>query len=232
MVLAALLSLALAQQPPAQVPAATPDAPVVVAAGEGLVRRAPDRAWVMIAAESRGKTPEEAQKQNAAAMGAVLDRLKAMSLGADAIQTRGFSLQPEYDFPDNRRRLTGYVARNSVEVRVDALGQLGGVIGASVGAGATSVGGVRFDLKDRSRAEREALQQAVGDAKERAAAAAAGAGMKIDRVLRIVEGQAIEMPPPPRPMMAMREGMQAADTPIEPGEIEIRATVTLTASIK
>ena len=217
--------------PQAQGMPAPVDVPVVVASGEGVVKRAPDRAWVTVTAESRAKTPQEAQKTNATAMAAVIERLKGLGLAADAIQTRAYNLQPEYDFPNNRRTLRGYLATNSIEVRVDALPKLGDVIDASVGAGATAVSGVRFDLQDRAGAERQALQRAVADARERATAAASGAGMKVERVLRIVESQAIEMPPP-RPVMAMREMSQAADTPIEPGEIEIRVTVTLTAAIR
>lgn len=229
---AILLSLSLVQMTPqAQGVPAPADVPVVVASGEGVVKRAPDRAWVTVTAESRAKTPQEAQKTNATAMAAVIERLKGLGLAADAIQTRAYNLQPEYDFPNNRRTLRGYLATNAIEVRVDALPKLGDVIDASVGAGATAVSGVRFDLQDRAGAERQALQRAVADARERATAAASGAGMKVERVLRIVEGQASEMPPP-RPVMTMREMSQAADTPIEPGEIEIRVTVTLTAAIR
>jgi uncharacterized protein YggE len=39
--------------------------------------------------------------------------------------------------------------------------------------------------------------------------------------------------PPPRPVMAMRAEMaQQQTTPVAPGELEIRATVTLTAALR
>lgn len=217
----------------AQTGATPPDIPVVVTTGEGVVKQAPDRAWVNISAESRARTPQEAQKLNAAAMTAVLNRLKGTGLPPDAIQTRAYDLQAEYDYANNRQTLRGYVARNSIEVRVDALEKLGEIIDLAVGAGATAVSGVRFDLQDRTNLERQALQRAVADARDRATAAAAGAGMKVERVLRIVESR-IEDQPPPRPMMAMREMavQQMPPTPVAPGEIEIRAVVTLTAVIR
>ncbi|HXW05179.1 MAG TPA: SIMPL domain-containing protein [Vicinamibacterales bacterium] len=214
-----------------QVPPTPFDVPVVVATGEGVIKRAPDRAWVTVAAESRAKTPQEAQRLNAAAMTAVLDRLKSTGLPPDAVQTRSYDLQAEYDYQNNRQTLRGYLARNSVEIRVDALPRLGDIIDAAVGAGATAVSGIRFDLQDRANVERQALQRAVTDARERATAAASGAGMKVDRVLRIVEMRVPEVGPP-RPMVAMREMAQAPSTPIEAGEIEIRAGVTLTATIR
>lgn len=230
--LSTLLFLSAAVQTTAQpqVPPTPFDVPVVVTTGEGVVRRAPDRAWVTVSSEARAKTPQEAQKQNAAAMTSVVDRLKAAGLPAEAIQTRAYDLQAEYDFPNNRRTLRGYVARNSVEARVDSLTRLGEIIDASVGAGATSIGGIRFDLQDRPAVERLALQRAVADARERATAAASGAGMKVDRVLRIVESRASDVLP--RPVMAMREMSQEPSTPIEAGEIEVRVSVTLTATIR
>jgi uncharacterized protein len=226
--LTALLILntpALAQQPPG------PPPPSVVTTGEGIVKRVPDRAWVTVAAESRAKTPQEAQRANATAMNAVIQKLKSTGIAAEAIQTSSFDLQPEFDYANNRQTLRGYVARNSLEVRVDDFQKLGEIIDSSIGAGATMISGVRFDIKDRAGAEREALKIAVADARQRADAAASGAGMQVERVLRIEEQRAIVGPP--RPMIAMRAEMaQEARTPVAPGEIEIRATVTLTAAIK
>ena len=214
----------------AQSPAA-PSAPVVVTTGEGIVKRAPDRAWVTVAAESRSKTPQDAQKQNAAAMSSVLQKLKGAGIPDEAIQTSAYDLQPEFDYNDGRQTLRGYVARNSLDVRVDALPKLGELIDLAVGSGATRISGIRFDLKDRSAVEREALRLAVADARGRAEAAAAGADMKLGAILRIEEQSAVVAPP--RPMMAMRaEAAQQATTPVAPGELEIRASVTVTSALR
>jgi uncharacterized protein YggE len=216
---------ASAQSPPA-------DAPVVVTMGEGIVKRAPDRAWVTIAAESRAKTPGEAQKLNADAMAAVMQKLKGLGLPTEAIRTAAYELRPEFDYANNRQTLRGYVARNAVEVRVDDLPKLGEVLDLAVGAGATSVSGIRFDLKDRTSAEQVALQRAVADARAQADTAAQAAGMKVERVVRIEVHRDTSMPPP-RPMMTMRAEMAvSAEPPMAPGEIEVRATVTLTVAIK
>lgn len=208
--------------------------PVVVTSGQATVKRAPDRAWVTIATESRAKTPREAQKQNTDTMNAVMQKLKAAGFAGDAIRTSSYALQPEFDYRDGRQTLRGYVARNSIEVRIDEIARAGEVIDLAVTAGATNVGGIRFDLKDRAAAERDALTRAVADARARAEAAAAGAGMRVDRVLRIQEQRAFEEPPHPvmRTMMAEQVAVDAAPPPITPGELEIRASVTLTAAIR
>lgn len=228
----AAFCMLLAATSAAQTTPAVPEGPVTITSGEGIVKRAPDRAWVNVSVESRAKSPREAQKLNADAMSAVLQKLKGAGLSGDALQTRGYDLQPEFDYANGKQTLRGYVARNSVELRVDDLPRLGEYIEQAVSSGATAVGGVRFDLKDRASAEREALRLAVQDARLRADAAAAGAGMRIDRIVKIEEHR-ISLSPPPRPMMAMRAEMAqaAAEPPIEAGELEVRGAVTLTAAM-
>ena len=113
-----------------------------------------------IAAESRAKSPRDAQRANADAMTAVLGRLKGAGLPADAVRTSGYDLQPEFDYTNGKQVLRGYIARNSIEVRVDNIARVGEMPDLAVGSGATSVSGVRFDLKDRTSAEREALKRA------------------------------------------------------------------------
>ena len=218
---------ALAQPAPA-----APEGPVVVTTGEGVVKRAPDRAWVMIAAESRARTPQEAQKLNSDAMTGVLQKLKSAAIPAEATRTTGYDLQPEFDYANNRRTLRGYVARNAVEVRVDDLQRLGEILEGVVSAGATNVSGVRFDVKDRSGAEREALRLAVIDARTRADAAASGAGVRVVRVLKIEEQRGISVPPQPRMVSFGAIAQERGEPPMAPGEIEIHAMVTLTAVIR
>lgn len=221
-------SPALAQQQPPP-----PPQPVIVTSGEGVVKRAPDRASVTIAAESRARTAAEAQRINAEAMAAVLDRIKAAGIPADAIQTTGYNLQPEFDYANGRQTLREYVARNQVQVRIDTLSKTGDVIAAAVATGATNVSNIQFDLKDRDAVEREALRIAVSDARRRAEAAAAGAGVQLGSIIRIDEQR--DTPMPVRPMAMARVaggGIGPSAVPVEAGEIEIRAHVTLTTAIR
>jgi len=218
-------ALAAAQQPRPE--------PVVVTVGEGLVQAVPDRAWVNITAESRASSPREAQKRNADAMTPVQAKLRAAGIPADAIKTIAYDLQQEWDFVNNRRVSRGYVARNTVEVRVDAIDRVGEVLEIAVGSGATAVGGIRFDLKERVKLEREALRLAVADARAKAEAAAAGAGQSIARVVRIEEQGTISRPPMPylREVASLQSDAAAAP-PISAGQMELRAQVTLTAELK
>jgi 3-methyladenine DNA glycosylase/8-oxoguanine DNA glycosylase len=89
-----------------------------------------------------------------------------------------------------------------VEVRLDDIDRVGLAIDAAATGGATTITGIRFDVRNRAALERDALRQAVADARARADAAAAGANATIDRIMRIEEEVNYE---PPRPMMRMAD---------------------------
>ena len=160
-----------------------PEPPTVVVSGEGVVTAVPDQAWVRIGAESRAKASKDAQSRNAEAMTAVQRKMTALGLPTDAVRTLAIDLQMEYDYANGRQTPRGYVARNTIEVRVDELSRLGEVLDAAVGSGATLLHGLRFDLKNRETLERSMARQ-------------------------------------------------DSSTPVSAGEIEIRAQVRLTASLK
>src|SRR5215510_16591696 len=211
-----LTSVAGAQQQPT-----TPAENVVVTSGQGVVFAVPDRAWISVSAESRAPSPREAQRLNAEAMRPVQDKLRAAGIATEAIRTIAYDVQYEWDFVNGKRVGRGYVARNTIEVRVDAIDRVGEFLEMAVGSGATSLGGMRFDVKDQAKLERDALRLAVADARAKAEAAAAGAGRTIDRILR-VEEQGIITPPMPIPMVRQSLQLAAADAapPISTGQTE------------
>jgi len=209
----------------------SPPQPSIVTRGHAIVTARPDRAFVTIAAESRSKISADAQKQNAAAMTAVLQKIEQAGVPKDAIRTVGYELQPEFDYANGRQTFRNYLARNTVEVRLDDIDRVGIVIDAAAAGGATMITGIRFDVRNRAALERDALRQAVADARARADAAAAGAGATIDRVVRVEEETNYE---PPRPMMRMAAQAVERDvsTPVEPATIEIQARVMMTVSLR
>ena len=206
------LSIALPVVAAAQTP--QPDPPSIVTRGEGTIKRAPDQAFVSIAAE---------------AMTSARNALQKAGVAADAVKTTGYSLNPDMEWVNGRSRVRGYIARNQIEVRVDALEKIGAVLDAAGSSGATSIAGLHFDLRDRAVVERDALRLAVEDAMARARAIASGAKGTLGPILRI-EDQVEMYKPTPIPM-TMRAEAAAPQTPVSPGEIEITARVTLTVRI-
>ena len=235
LVLAACLSIAAVLTAGAQTtapqPQPQPQPPVIVMSGEGVVKQAPDRAWVTIAAESRARTAADAQKVNTDAMTAVQQKIAAFSIPKDAIKTTAVDLQLEFDYANGKQTPRGYVARNTVEVRVDDLARLGDVLDAVVASGATTIHGLRFDVKQREQIEATALQAAVKNATAKAQAIAAGASRAVDRIIRIEEVSSGGHVPMMKNFAMARAGADAS-TPVEAGELEIRAQVRLSVAIK
>jgi uncharacterized protein YggE len=207
-------------------------AQLIVTTGESVVRRAPDVAYLTLAVETRAASPRDAQRQNADAMAAVQKALASASVPRDGLKTVGAWLDQQFDNVNGRRVSRGYAARNTLEVRVDEVGRAGEIADVAVQAGATTLNGVRFDLKDRAAAERDAVRLAVENARDRAEAAALGAGRNIDRVLRIEDSRAESTGPRPMALNAFARAGSEPATNFEPGLVEIAARVTLTVSMK
>jgi uncharacterized protein YggE len=195
------------------------------------VQRPPDVAYITLATQSRARSPRDAQRQSADAMAGVYQRLAALGLGREAVRTVAYDVQQAFDVtPEGRRTPRDWVARNVVEVRLDAVERAGEIVDQAVQGGATSVEGLRFDLRDRAAAERDAVRQAVVDARGRADAAAAGAGQTIDRVVRIEDSR---QPIAAMPRVAMLGAARAeVTTPIESGVVSIDARVLVTFSLR
>jgi uncharacterized protein YggE len=214
-------------------PAPAAGDPVIVSQGEAVLMLRPDRAYVQIGAEGRAAQPAEAQRLAAAAMTGVQAALKALGIPAEAIRTSAYTVQPQYDYQNGRQTFREFLARNVIEVRVDNLDRLPEVIDATGTSGGATVSSLRFDLKNRGAAELDALRRAVRDATDRARAIAEGAGRTLGPILRLQEQRSS----PPSPVFrSMAEGAGGRgggmSTPIEAGEIQVRAQVTLTAAIR
>ena len=217
---------ASAQTTPAQEP------PVVVAQGEAIVRQAPDVAWVQVSVEARGAKPEEARQRAADAMTSVLATLKPIAPPAN-LRTSGLSVTPEMDFTTGGSRLKGYLARNQVEARVDNL--------ELPVEGHGRVDRFGRDVDHRSAVRREGARAARARGASQCRSGCDGArpgdrgrrGRTLGPIVRIQEQRMSSTPY--RVGLAGGgggRGGQQDSTPISPGEIEIRAVVVLTASIK
>ncbi len=209
------------------------DPPSISTQGQASFKLAPDVGWVSVTAEARASRPGDAQRKAADAMTAVQAAVKAVGIAATAFKTLQYSLQPEMEYVNGSSRVKGYLARNTMEVRVDDIEKLGAVIDAAGASGAAAVSGMRFDVKNRDTVEREALTAAAKDALVRARAIADGIGQQLGAIIRVQDQRMYSAEPQPR-MAEARGGvaLAAAPTPVDPGEIEIRAQMTVVVAIK
>ncbi len=201
--------------------------------GEAQVQAKPDRAQIDIGVMTESQDPQTAAAQNAQKSDRVIQQMRTQ-LGQNLeIKTIGYSLNPKYDYPKEggEPKVTGYIAVNTLQVQTDELAQAGKIIDAATKAGANQINSLQFILKDEVEVQKEALRVAALKARGKADGLANALGVKIVRVLHVEEGTAGVIP-----LQAKAMGFEAAQmdvpTPIEPGTIEISATVTLTLEIQ
>jgi uncharacterized protein YggE len=203
--------------------------------GEAMAGVAPDVAFVQIATEGRARKTVDAQKLSADAMATLLAMLKTLALPPAAVATRGYTLQSEFDHVGGEQTFRDYLARNTIEVRVDDLSKLPSVIDTAGSAGAAVVSGLRFDVKDRATLERDLLRRAVDDAMGRAQTIAEGAHRSLGTTVRISEQR--NMGPIYQSFDSFQGGGGggrggSVPTPVTPGEVQVRAQVSLTVQLR
>ena len=206
----------------------------VVMTGQAELSMAPDQAWVTVGIEQRAQKPQEAQRLAAEVMNRVRAQLTALGIADGAIQTVSFSMDADWDYANNQRKLRGYVVTNMLRVRVDDITKVADVLDRSIASGGNAIHGVSWDIKDRVKVERDALRKAVEDARQRAEVAVAAAGGKLGPVSQISEQRFEYQPKSDMRQMRAAVGAVAGDvsTPVSPGEIDVRASVTVTFRIE
>ena len=200
----------------------------IVVSGTGRVAVQPDVADLRLGVTVAKPTVEAARGEAAATLDAILRAVDGAGVARADVRTAMLSVQPRYDYRDGRAPvLTGYEIANVVEVSVRDLSALGDVIDATLTAGATSMDALSFRLADPRPAEREARRQAMAEARSRADVLAEAAGVTVQGVSDIIEGQPMR---PPGPVAKAERMALAADagTPVEAGTLEVAVTVSVT----
>lgn len=205
------------------------DPPAIHVRGESMMTVEPDWAEVQLGVESEGPTAEAVARDNALRLDAVLKALRDQ-MGPNAeIKTTAYSLLPVYSYGrDRTQSISHYKASNIVSVQTGDLDRVGEIITLANREGANTVKGISFSLKDDSEVRRRVLADAAREARAKAEALATALGVRIKRILRVDDTGPSRFTY--RGQMNMK--VQAApSTPVEPGNLEIRGSVTLTVEI-
>lgn len=214
---------------------ATPPArrSILTVGGEGIVTAAPDIASFSTGVVTAAKTAREALDANTKSVADVIAAVKAAGVEARDISTSGFSVQPQYvnvkRDGTEAPRIAGYEVRNTVTVRLRDLSKLGSLLDEVVTKGANQIGGIAFDIAEPSKLEEQARIAAVKDARRQAEIMAEAGGVRLVRVVSLAEDGAA--PPMPR-MMAAAPMAKRDSVPVEAGETELRARVTIVYEIE
>jgi uncharacterized protein YggE len=186
--------------------------------GTGVVTTKPDTALVSAGVTSQAAKAADAMSANADAMTKVIDALKAQGIDVKDLQTSTVSLDPRFD--DQGVSIVGYTASNSVAATVRDITAIGPVIDAAVAAGANTISGPTLTRDDSDKLYRDALEEAVAQARLKATALARASGKTLGDIRSVSEGT-----DEAAPLASFAAAKDVAPTPIETGTTDVTANV-------
>jgi len=198
--------------------------------GVGTVSATPDEVQLYLAVETQAATATQATQDNAGTMTQVMQALVNAGVSRDSISTVSYTLTPTYNSSNNDQttptKIIGYIARNSIQVTLTNVSHVGMVLDTAVAAGANEVGGMTFTFTSQTYAnlQKQALQLAIQDASGQAQSMATALGVHIVAPISVTTGYSYQ---PSIERMATSN----AQTPIQPGTLQIAANVQITYEI-
>jgi uncharacterized protein YggE len=227
--LCAVVGAAILLAPGAAVAAQVQPAPSLLVTGHARVAAAPDQVVLRVGASIQARQAMAAQTQVNEIMQRVLAALRGQNIPATNIRTVNLSLAPVYEQPEPRTRpggprISGYRAAQTVQVILEDVRGAGEVLDAVATGGANHIEDPVFRLADETAFRQEALRRATRDARNKAEAIAEAMGVRLVGVIEATEGAVSVMPQRFEARLAMARD---AGTPVEPGQVEVEATVTI-----
>lgn len=207
----------------------------VFATGSALSRLAPDRVFISVGVETTNKTANDALSLNSGLMNNIISELRSDGLKPNETSTTFFNIFPLYNYTESGTRLnvTGFTVTNTLQIESSNLDNVSQWIDTAVASGANSINSIDFSVTEKKLEDTRTklITDAIGNAKQRAEAAASAVQLSITGVKSIVvDGSTISPPPPPQPFyresISAEGGTSASSTPIIAGEQEVSVTVS------
>src|ERR1700730_17755175 len=150
----------------------------------------PDIAIISLGVDTERPKAAAAARDNALAAQASVGEIKAQGIEAKDIKTLSVTLAPVYDEVTDangrtKRTLRGYIAHNSLSVRIRDIEKAGVLAGGLLDKGANSFEGIAFDYSQKEAKYNALLGDAVRDALRKPNSYVNGLGLKLGRVLEI-----------------------------------------------
>jgi uncharacterized protein YggE len=202
--------------------------------GESKIATIPDQAEVRMGIQVNESSVKAAQDQANQVINTINTQLGELGIEKADIKTEQYSLYPNYDYQEGAgQRITGYAVNAQLLVTMTDFTKLNQAIDMATSAGANQIGGITFSLSDDKQAEveKQAREEAITNAKTNAGELARLAGMRLGKIVNVMESPMPKQPVYPMADMAFsREAAGAgggAPTNVEPGSTSYTYTVTL-----
>lgn len=221
------------------------DEDTISVSGTGIIKTTPDICQISLSVKTTGTDVKDLQEENAKSMTAILAALGSIdtcSLSDKEIQTSGFTISEVY-YPDDTliskygKDVTIYQVTNTIGIETDKLSCVGEIIDTAVENGANNIDYVTFTLSPEKEDEyrSQALVAAVNEARDDAQVVLEALGRDIGSA-KTVSVQQTYNPPvyyasTNKEAYLTEAGSAPAATPIDPGDVDVTADVSITYRI-
>lgn len=200
--------------------------------GTGKAFAPPDMANVEVGIYANGDTVKQVKDQVDTAAVRIVNALKALGIEKSDIKTIRYDISPTYDFQAGRQIISRYSANTSLSIKVKNIDAINSAVETATANGANQVTGIKFDISNKAKLEKEAREMAVKEAKSKAEQAARAAGFSLGKILTYSENLEDKILPVPIGL-SVSQGEEVPAVPsIEAGSKEIKITVSLSYEIR
>ncbi|MFD0599110.1 SIMPL domain-containing protein [Catellatospora coxensis] len=193
--------------------------------GAASVKKAPDLVRIRLRAVRVEKDPQAAFILINEEVRAIREVLRRYGVPDSAVDSSRLDLKSEWDWNGGKKRFEGYRCQASFSVSSPNLDSVQALLVDLVGAGASEIDAVEFDVSAKKQLRDEAREQAVEAARAKAARYAAAAGVQVGPLMHLEDVD------PEAPGQERYRGhgaaADAADESLAPGHVVVSAAVIL-----
>jgi len=205
--------------------------------GDGKATATPDIAVISAGVEVEKPAVDEAQKEAANAMDAIMKVLTGKGIDKKDIQTQQYMIYPVWNWNPKleKQELTGYRVTNMITAKIRKIEITGSVIDeiANAAGDVVRINNINFTVDDPDQYYKEARDEAVKNAQEMAQQMADAAGVKLGALIYMSSSTGYV--PVMREAYALKADMAGGapvETPISPGELEYTVSVQMVYGMK
>lgn len=206
----------------------------ITADGSATIKIKPDEAVFSISIQTLKDKAEDAQSEDAKISAAVISSLKNLGIKEEDIKTQYFNLYKREDWSEKGSVFKGWQVDHNLEVRTSDVENVGKYLDAAVKNGATGINSINLDLSEAKKKKvfNQALMKAGAEAKDKAEVLAKSVGAKLGSIVSVSQGSPSYVPIYLAKEAVMADSGQGKPTSIEPGQLEISATINVVYELK
>lgn len=158
--------------------------------GEGKVDVVPDTALADVGITVANEpTVEAVQQQINTTNNAIIEALGKLNVPKKNITTSNYSVYPNYTYDNSGGpgTITGYAGNVTISIKLNDTNKLSEVIEAATNAGANQIYSTQFIVENPETYREQARNKAIQNAKEQAAQLAKSLGIRLGKVVNVVE---------------------------------------------